>query len=60
MNFSQLFNFCDQVPSEQSCCKRVNSGHRELVKHPAFREISAINGEINRMNPKNLKCKYKM
>lgn len=43
-----------EVPSELSN-KSVSSKTRDLVKHPAFREISAINGEINRMALKSLK-----
>ncbi|KAF2360666.1 Exonuclease RNase T/DNA polymerase III [Trinorchestia longiramus] len=42
-----------EVPNDAS--KSSNTRHKELVKHPAFRQISAINGEINKMNVKHLK-----
>uniref|UniRef100_A0A6A7G0P3 3'-5' exoribonuclease 1-like n=1 Tax=Hirondellea gigas TaxID=1518452 RepID=A0A6A7G0P3_9CRUS len=44
-----------EVPNELGSSKSVSNKSRELVKHPAFKEISAINGQINRMTLKALR-----
>ena len=42
-----------QVPGDTSKLHSKNT-----VKHPAFKELSSINGEINRLNIKTLQSEY--